>query len=180
MKTITKPIRCLKCGHWTATNRGMYNHFLKEHPENMRLNGSIIKSATDCAFEMVEKSIADTEKNKYKVPESVSDKMPAPVLNYLKKEKNKCVIEPYSHLQCLYCENVQNTSRRLYLHTRHEHGVDHATAVSTVNKSILTCKEQWGDDDHLHHNQQDIIKKNKLYESQYECEKIDFFDIREF
>lgn len=174
-----KPIRCIECGHWTATSHGMYSHSLREHRSVMKFNGSIIKTATDRAFEIVEKSIADTEKNKYEAPENVSDKISAPVLNCLKKEKTKS-LKPYSHLRCLYCENVQNTSRRLYLHTRYEHGVDHTTAISAVNESILTCKEQWGDDIDLQHNQRDIINKDKLYESQYECENIDFFDIREF
>jgi len=174
-----KPIRCIQCGHWTATSHGMYAHALQEHPTNMRFNGSIIKSATDCAFEMVEKSIADTEKNKYKVPENVSDIMPRRPLDRKSVENAHC-IKPYSHLQCLYCEEVKTTARGLYFHTRYEHGLDHSAAVTAVNEAILTCKEQYGDDIDLHHNQQDIINKDTLYESQYENENIDFFDIREF
>lgn len=84
---MEKPIRCVKCGHWTKTTQGMYVHWLREHSATIRLNGEIVSGPTDYASDMVKESIEDTLKNKYNVPANISDKTEPPVIKCLQGEK---------------------------------------------------------------------------------------------
>jgi len=75
-------IRCTECGAWKVTERGMYAHWMNKHrPEPWRMNGEIIHTVTDICFQKVKACIDDTNKNKYSVPDKITNETNAPVLH---------------------------------------------------------------------------------------------------
>lgn len=82
----------------------------------------------------------------------------------------------YSHLQCLYCEEVWTTARKLYFHYRSKHEMNHYQATDATCDSLTECQKKRGRDNNIDANDRDYYNNTKNWELNYKKKNFKYFD----